>query len=295
MSHSDSPRPPRWTTFVPTRRRTAALIWRSLPEELGGLLIACEREYVSVHEGWPIPRDYAYEALLRHALRPGATFVDVGAHSGFFTLLGAHFTGPTGRVVAVEADPHQCTLLRQNLDRNRLSTVLLVPAAAAASVGAAGFVADPVAGPDDILLGERRVMVAARPLDLVLDELGIGTPSLLKMNIGGGEAQAVVGLERRLTAGLIDRLLVDLHPEPLEREGTSASELVEAFRLFGYSVWQVGHVPPGAPMPTEGDVRALLTPLEPGVDPGTRPRVWLVREGLDVLDPRRRSHAFQVR
>ena len=35
-------------------------------------------------------------------IEPGDTVLDVGANVGFFTVLAAHLTGPTGRVVAVE-------------------------------------------------------------------------------------------------------------------------------------------------------------------------------------------------
>jgi FkbM family methyltransferase len=48
----------------------------------------------------------AYEpelsAFFHRALRPGMTFVDVGAHYGYFSLLAAHRVGETGRVLAIE-------------------------------------------------------------------------------------------------------------------------------------------------------------------------------------------------
>lgn len=44
-------------------------------------------------------------AWIHQRLTPGATFIDVGANIGYYSLLAAHLVGPTGRVVAVEP-PH---------------------------------------------------------------------------------------------------------------------------------------------------------------------------------------------
>src|SRR6185436_6075060 len=41
-------------------------------------------------------------ALATRWLRPGMTFVDVGANVGYFTLLAASRVGPSGRVHAIE-------------------------------------------------------------------------------------------------------------------------------------------------------------------------------------------------
>jgi FkbM family methyltransferase len=45
------------------------------------------------------------EQVLIPAIKPGMRFVDVGAHFGYFTLLGAERVGATGHVYAFEANP----------------------------------------------------------------------------------------------------------------------------------------------------------------------------------------------
>jgi precorrin-6B methylase 2 len=47
----------------------------------------------------------AKHALIRRRLRPGMTFVDVGANKGDFTLLAARLTGKAGRVISIEPEP----------------------------------------------------------------------------------------------------------------------------------------------------------------------------------------------
>lgn len=43
-------------------------------------------------------------ALLRDAVQPGATWADIGAGTGAFTLALAELLGPSGRIVAVDRD-----------------------------------------------------------------------------------------------------------------------------------------------------------------------------------------------
>jgi FkbM family methyltransferase len=67
---------------------------------------------------------------LIEALKPGNTFVDIGANIGFYSLAGAERVGPEGRVIAVEADQvnAQCILYGSFL--NQFTNVDVWPVAA---------------------------------------------------------------------------------------------------------------------------------------------------------------------
>ena len=69
----------------------------------------------------------AYEPHVRRCLavllRPGDTFVDVGAHIGFFSLIASSLVGGTGKVYAFEAD----STLFQRLQANATEYPWLVP------------------------------------------------------------------------------------------------------------------------------------------------------------------------
>ena len=60
----------------------------------------------------------AYEPLVTRCLmallRPGDTFVDVGAHIGFFSLIASSQVGPTGQVYAFEANYDRFKELQSN-------------------------------------------------------------------------------------------------------------------------------------------------------------------------------------
>lgn len=81
-------------------------------------------------------------AWLCRTLRPGDTFVDVGANTGYFSLLAASLVGGEGggKVIAVEACPRTFRRLQLNLSLNRTlarGCVRSVNAAAAEAVGEA--------------------------------------------------------------------------------------------------------------------------------------------------------------
>jgi len=58
--------------------------------------------------------------LLEETLKPGDTFVDVGANIGYYTCAAGRKVGPTGKVFAFEADPATFTMLRDNVVLNYL-------------------------------------------------------------------------------------------------------------------------------------------------------------------------------
>ena len=110
-------------------------------------------------------------AFIREHLGPGMTFLDVGAHIGYFSVLGSRLVGEAGHVFAVEVEPRNLDLLRANLWRNRCDNVTVLPVAAYAERGHVRFVSNPagLAGSwIDADQGETATMVPCAPLDELL-------------------------------------------------------------------------------------------------------------------------------
>ena len=70
-------------------------------------------------------------SLFRKLLRPGDTYIDVGAHVGYHALLARQAVGATGRVLAVEPQPYNCNKILINAALNGFSNITTI-------VGAAG-------------------------------------------------------------------------------------------------------------------------------------------------------------
>ena len=73
---------------------------------------------------------------LRQLLKPGMTFIDVGASVGLYSVVAAHCVGPSGRVVAFEPQQSLAERFWENMRMNRLGNVILEPVALGKAAGA---------------------------------------------------------------------------------------------------------------------------------------------------------------
>lgn len=156
--------------------------------------------------GWSLIKEGGYEpqslALARRLLAesPGS-FIDVGANIGLFTLVAASVPGTT--VVAIEPDCENCSHLRTNIRLNAFANVTIfngavgkqtdISAIAARSANNAGsvFTSNGVGEPSLV-----RDWVPTLTLEHVLASLLAGKerPVLMKLDIEGGESDALAGL-----------------------------------------------------------------------------------------------------
>lgn len=131
-------------------------------------------------------------AQFEASIRAGDLVVDIGANVGFFTLLAANLTGPTGSVIAIEASPRIAALLQDNLDRNKPLPVSLRIVAVSDRPGQV-MIYD---GPDGNI-GRTRTMdglgftpggtVTALPIDQILSAEEIRTAAFIKLDVEGAE------------------------------------------------------------------------------------------------------------
>jgi FkbM family methyltransferase len=64
-------------------------------------------------------------AVLENLLGPGKVFVDLGANEGYFTVLAARLTHPSGRVLAVEPQDRLIPIIEMNLHINQLNATIM--------------------------------------------------------------------------------------------------------------------------------------------------------------------------
>ena len=180
-------------------------------------------------QDWPMPAEIVVLAN-RGRLREGARVFDVGAHQGVVAMILGSIVGAGGRVVAVEATPHNAAMARRNVALNALGQVSVVHAAGADVPGVLHFnprLNGHVAGAD-----EASVQVRA----LTVDELTAehGAPHVLFVDVEGYELHVLRGARRTLDEHRPD-LFVEVHMgEGLERFG-GAEDLL-ALIPEGYEV-----------------------------------------------------------
>jgi FkbM family methyltransferase len=171
-------------------------------------------------------------------LKPGMTFVDIGANVGYFTALAARRVGSSGRLFAVEPQPHVYRKLRQMIEDNSLSQVTAICAGLSDAPGIL-----PLFLPADACFnnatmvrheGARSIEVPVKTLDTCLDEWGVERIDLLKIDVEGHEPSVFRGAASALAAGKIRAILCEFNDPWLRLAGSSAGELHSQLLRAGF-------------------------------------------------------------
>jgi FkbM family methyltransferase len=195
-------------------------------------------------------------------LRPGARVFDLGASHGVVAMMLADVVGPSGSVIALEADPEDAATLRANRDMNDLPQLECVHAAVASESGAVAFGRNGSIDDGTHRWGTRRVPAVS------IDDLAArhGAPDVVFIDVEGYELEALRGAARTLAAGA--EWFVEVHePAQLAAYGATTAEVLETLAGAGYEVWTqpdagYGRTPGGEVVPL-GELRPLAdTPDE---------------------------------
>ncbi len=182
-------------------------------------------------------------AVLASLLKPGATFLDVGAHVGTMTLPAARRVGEDGRVFAVEPLPRLAALLRRNLALNDVADRVAVAACAAGEAEAEGLLhlgeilghssLLPLPAPD--AAGTVRV-----PVRRVDDVVPAGTRvDVAKIDAEGTELQVWRGMRRVLEESPSLAAVLEFGPSHLARAGVTPEAWLGELEAAGFAPYTI--------------------------------------------------------
>ncbi len=184
--------------------------------------------------------DSALVRLLQTLIYPGMTFLDVGAHIGEFTLIGAHMAGSEGRAVAIEPLPPCAEAIRRNAAMNGLNQVVVYNGAVTDYTGKIGFQSDPQRSAGWISAQPEQVAFESPcwTLDDFLPLAGIARADVVKLDAGGNELGALRGGDQSFRNDKIGLLVMKLyHPDVTkERFNYDSHESVRLLREWGYQL-----------------------------------------------------------
>ena len=199
---------------------------------------------------------------LEQHIPAGGTFVDVGAHIGWYSLKAAKAVGPKGRVISVEPNHETLLRLRDNIRASGASAVIVVaPVACSDSETTLKFYAAPRANTGESSLSATDAaqegavaasyQVRARRLDDIVREAGVARVDAVKIDVEGAEFLVLKGAVETL-ARYRPVVVVELADRQLKSMGASVEEVKAFMRSHGYAPKQfygdnVEFVPVAAP------------------------------------------------
>ncbi len=175
--------------------------------------------------------------VINNLLKPGETFLDIGANAGYYSLLASGIVGETGHVHAVEPVPSTAEKLRENLRLNNINNVTVHQYAALES---RKIVKIAKRGIGDVS-GQNSLRFSGQDRDywevpgVRLDQLINTKIHLIKMDIEGAEVMALKGMAKLLAGDDAPPILCEVTDSFFKELGSSAEELYRILADFGYA------------------------------------------------------------
>jgi FkbM family methyltransferase len=188
--------------------------------------------------------------FLGAVLGQGDTFIDVGAHVGYFSMLGAALVGPAGRVISFEPDTSNYAHLLEHVERNAAAQVLPVPMAVGSEARVAEFFVN-----DDNDGGHGLWNVGSHPFNArtreaprtrkvfltTLDEfVGSSGPrrvKAIKIDAEGSELAVLAGARMLLEQHAVPFVVAEINRFALTAMGTSEAALRGFMTMLGYETY----------------------------------------------------------
>jgi len=178
-------------------------------------------------------------------LKPGMHFVDLGAHHGYYTLLGSRRVGKDGGVLAIEPSPREQKRLAAHLRINRCRNVQVDSRAIGEAEGSAELhlVLGRESGCNSLRKPEvaeqvERFRVSVRRLDQVLEEHNWPNIDLLKMDVEGAELSVLRGAGQILRQHPRPVILAEVQDVRTKPWGYAAKEIISYLAALDFSWFQ---------------------------------------------------------
>jgi len=188
--------------------------------------------------------------LMMRVLGEGHTFLDIGAHIGYFTLLGSALVGEPGRVIAVEPVDENFHQLTHHIELNGLANVEAVQAVIGSESGEADIffnadndgghaLWDPAQHPANGLTRKnpRADRVRSLTLSTLLDTRGIDRVRLAKIDTEGAEAMILSSSRQVFLDGRVDFVVMEVNIGGLKLLGSDIDSLFRLAGELGYGIY----------------------------------------------------------
>ena len=198
------------------------------------------------------------QLAMQSLMEPGMIVYDIGANTGFLSVIAARLVGPSGCVICFEPLPSNAQQIKHNMQLNNFAHFTIRCEALGVDDGEACFLvsAEPTWGKlasvgSSVAQQVGEIEVPVRRLDTVLAEGALPYPDLIKIDVEGAEVDVLAGSRQSLQRAR-PILLIELH-------GTNDGVSVSLQELAYYTV-VIGST--AAIIDSSWDAYVVATPME---------------------------------
>lgn len=142
--------------------------------------------------------------LFGQLLQPGDTYIDVGAHIGYHTLIARHYVGDQGRIFAVEPQPYNCNRILENWTCNNFENICVYAGAAGSTKASVTLGHQENLDRSQLSIGRDlrssgvRFRVPLIPLSILFTENHLTKVKLVKIDVEGFERSVLQGFRQEM-------------------------------------------------------------------------------------------------
>jgi FkbM family methyltransferase len=179
--------------------------------------------------------------LCRKFVRPGDVVLDIGANLGLLSFLLSSLVGHEGKVHAFEPNPSMLALMREAIERNKVTNICLHPVALGDANGSMSLsIPSGNAGAASLVRakqGGRIVEVPVCRLDEVLKRQGMVRVRLIKIDVEGFEANVLNGATELFCSNPPDHILFELNE--FKEDKLIQHPAVSFLHSHGYEIFSI--------------------------------------------------------
>jgi FkbM family methyltransferase len=171
--------------------------------------------------------------------KEGDVVIDIGAHIGRYTIIGAKRVGTKGKVVAIEANPSNFEMLNRNIKLNQLTNIISINNAVYSKETKIklylpgeelGHTTYNTVMSDRAKNEDKFVEVSANTLDYLLQLKGITDVNWVKIDVEGAEFEVLKGAHNVLSNSKDISLLIEVHGKD------TYEPIIESLRSYNFKI-----------------------------------------------------------
>lgn len=178
--------------------------------------------------------DYDMMHFIQRYLKPGDSFIDIGANIGLYTLLASSLVGKNGHIDSFEPVPKTVKRLKENISINKLTQVQIHPIALGEKDSTLQFTQEHDAT-NHVLNFNRdnnvnSIEVSSKRLDRVISDRNY---AMAKIDVEGWELPLLKGAENLLSSNNPPVLMLEINGS-FTKYGYKASDIINYLNSLGY-------------------------------------------------------------